>query len=145
MATTLYPQVSFTYSVTVDGDTASFSEVSGLAYETTPIEYRAGDSIAYAPIKMSGMMKYPDVTLKKGVFAADSALFDWFNTIKLNTMTRKTVIISLLDENHNPVMTWTLLAAWVSKYDGGTYKSTANEVAIESATIVHEKMTVSMP
>jgi len=91
------------------------------------------------------MMKYPDITLKKGIFKTDSALFDWFNTILLNTVTRKTVIISLLDETHAPVMTWTLSAAFVSKYDGGALKSTTNEVAIESATIVHEKLTVTMP
>jgi phage tail-like protein len=143
-ATQLYPQVSFTYSVTVGGATASFSEVSGLAYETTPIEYRAGDSLVYAPEKMPGLMKFGDISLKKGVFKKDSALYDWFNSILLNTVDRKSVIISLLDETHSPVCTWTLTNAWVSKYDGGAYKSTANEVAIETATIVHEGLTMKV-
>jgi len=139
-----YPQPVFSYSVTVGGKTASFSEVTGLSYETTPIEYRAGDSQVYAPQKMPGLMKYPDITLKKGVFKTDLDLYNWFNSIKMNTVDRKAVVISLLDENHNPVCTWTLTDAWVSKYDGGSYKSTGNEVAIETATIVHEGMKMKM-
>jgi phage tail-like protein len=144
MATLPYPQPSFTYSVTIDGNTTSFSEVSGLSYETKMIEYRHGDSPVYAPEKMPGIMNYPDVTLKRGVFKGAEELYDWFNSIKLNTVDRKTVIISLLDENHSPACTWTLTNAWPSKYDGGAYKSTANEVAIESLTIVHEGMTMKM-
>jgi phage tail-like protein len=144
MSTTLYPQVAFSYSVTIDGNTISFSEVSGLVFETTPIEYRAGDAIPYSVQKMPGLQKYGAVTMKKGMFKGDIDLYNWFNTILMNTVTRKAVTISLLDETHSPVCKWTLTAAWPSKFDGGPYKSTDANVVIESLQIEHEGMNYSL-
>ncbi len=46
----------------------SFQEVSGLETETQIIEYRHGDNKAFSPIKMPGIAKFGNVTLKKGIF-----------------------------------------------------------------------------
>ena len=60
----------------------------------------------------------------------------------MNTPVRKDVTISLLDEEHTPVMTWKLINAWPKKISGPSLKSDGNDVAIESMTIVHEGITV---
>ena len=62
----------------------SLQEVSGLARETQPIEYPAGHSKAFSVVKMPGIRKYGNVTLKKSVFKADQHCWDWFNQIKMN-------------------------------------------------------------
>ena len=62
--------------------------------------------------------------------------------IKMNTIKRKTVTISLLDEKGAPVMTWTLGNAWPTKITSTDLKSDGNEVAIESIEIVHEGLTI---
>ena len=137
-----WPLPKFYFKVTWDGNVMSFQEVSGLDIESQPIEYRHGDSKAHSTINMPGLKKYSNVTMKKGVFKSDNSFWDWFNQIKLNTIKRVPVIISLLDEDGNDTMVWTLANAWPTKISGTDLKSDGNEVAIESIEIAHEGLTV---
>jgi phage tail-like protein len=120
----------------------AFQEVSGLDTEAQVIEYRAGNSKVFSTIKMPGLMKTGNVTLKKGVFANDNRFWDWFNQIKMNTITRRTVTISLLDKTGAPTMVWKLANAWPTKIAGTDLKSDGNEVAIETIEIAHEGLTI---
>jgi phage tail-like protein len=124
------------------GDNLAFQEVSGLDVATDLIEYRAGNSKVFSTIKMPGMRKAGNVTLKKGVFAKDNGFWDWFNQVKLNTVKRQTVTINLLDEAGNPTMVWTLANAFPAKVTGTDLKSDGNEVAVESIEIAHGGLTI---
>ena len=78
----------------------------------------------------------------------DNEFFDWLNKIKLNKLAdddRRTLTISLLDENHEPVMSWKATNAFPVKVEGPSLKSTGNEVAIESIEIAHEGLTIANP
>lgn len=120
-----------------------FHEVSGLDVESQAIEYRHSNSKVFAPIKMPGMQKVGNVTMKKGVFKSDNTFWDWFNKIKMNTIERQTVTIKLLDEGGSPTMVWTLNNAFPSKITSTDMKSDGNEVAIESIEIIFETMTIA--
>lgn len=120
-----------------------FQEVSGLNIEAQPLEYRHGNSPVFSEINMPGIVKNSNVTMKKGVFANDNSFWDWYNKIKMNTIERQNVVIKLLDESGNPVMTWTLLNAWPTKISSTDLKSDANEVAVESIEIMHEGLTIA--
>ena len=120
-----------------------FQEVSGLDVESSPVEYRHGDSPAFSAIKMPGMKKYGNVTMKKGVFKSDNKFWDWFNQIKMNTVKRVPVTISLLDEAGKPTMVWTLSNAWPTKISGTDLKAEGNEVAVECIEIAHEGLTIA--
>ncbi|EKU91186.1 phage tail protein [Bacteroides oleiciplenus] len=135
------PSFYFKVSVTDVGD-ISCSEVSGLETEYDMIEYRAGDSPIFTKQKMPGMRKASDVTLKKGVFKDDKAMWDWINGIKLNTIKRATVTISLLDESGKPVKTWELTNAWPKKITVEGFKSDGNTAAIETLILAHEGVNV---
>lgn len=137
-----YPLPAFHYKVDWGGDTMSFSEVSGLSMEIQMIEYRDGDSKQYEAIKMPGIPKYGNLTMKKGILAADNKFFDWLDTTSLNTVERKDIIISLLNEEHEPVMTWKASQAFPVKIEGPGLKATGNEVAIESIEVAIEKLTI---
>jgi phage tail-like protein len=137
-----YPLPAFHYQVEWGGEKMSFSEVSGLTMEIQMIEYRDGDSKQYEAIKMPGIPKYGNLTMKKGIIAADNKFFDWLNTTALNTVERKDIIISLLNEAHEPVMTWKALNAFPVKVEGPGLKGAGNEVAIESIEVAHEKLTI---
>lgn len=80
--------------------------------------------------------------MKKGVYKGDNKFWDWFNEIKMNTIKRVPVTISLLDEEGAPTMVWTLANAWPTKITGTDLKSDGNEVAIETIEIVHEGVTI---
>ncbi|MEE9361209.1 MAG: phage tail protein [Cellulophaga sp.] len=136
------PKFYFKVDLGSQDSTVSFQEVSGLDTETQPIEYRHGDSKQFSTIKMPGIAKTGNVTLKKGVFVQDNNFWDWYNAIKMNTIKRETVTIQLLDEGGNPTMTWTLANAWPTKITGTDLKSDANEVAVETLELAHEGLTI---
>jgi len=141
-SSTVWPLPKFHFEVKWDANIMSFQEVSGLSVEAEPIEYRSGDSPEFSVIKMPGLQKAGNVTMKKGIFKADNKFWDWFNQIKMNTIARVPVTISLLDEAGEPTMVWTLANAWPTKIEGTDLKSDGNEVAVESIEIVHEGLTI---
>ncbi|MDR2893461.1 MAG: phage tail protein [Deltaproteobacteria bacterium] len=136
-----YPLVYFRYSVSFGGAELGFSEVNGLTLEYEVIRYRDGLSKQLGEMRMPGRPKVTDVTLKKGIFPADSEFFQWITT-NHNKLERKDVAINLLDEEGKPKMTWKLLKAWPTKIEGPSFKGDGNEVAIESITLAYEEMTI---
>jgi len=141
-STAVWPMPKFYFQVKWDSEEMSFQEVSGLDIEAQPIEYRHGDSPEFSTIKMPGIKKYSNVTMKKGVFKSDNKFWDWFNQIKLNTIKRVPVTISILDEAGAPTMVWTLANAWPTKISGTDLKADGNEVSIETIEIAHEGITI---
>lgn len=142
-STSVWPLPKFYFQVKWDSEVLSFQEVSGLDIEAQAIEYRHGDSPEFSTIKMPGIKKSGNVTMKKGVFKSDNKFWDWFNQIKLNTIKRVPVTISLLDEAGSPTMVWTLANAWPTKISGTDLKSDGNEAAIETIEIAHEGVTIA--
>lgn len=139
----VWPLPKFYFSVTIDGKVMPFQEVSGLDTETQVIEYRAGNSKGFSTIKMPGIKKFGNVTLKKGVFAKDNALFDWYKGIEGNLIKRAAVTISLLDQSGAPTMVWTLTNAWPTKITGTDLKADGNEVAVETLELAHEGLVIA--
>lgn len=137
-----YPLVKFHFQVDWGGTKIGFTEVSGLDVETEVVEYRVGSSPEYSKTKMPGMQKFSNITLKRGTFKSDNDYFKWWNTVKLNTIERRDVTISLLNEEHSPVVTWKVKNAWPTKIQSTDLKADGNEVAIESMEIVHEGLTI---
>ncbi|MFN8713629.1 MAG: phage tail protein [Bacteroidota bacterium] len=133
-----YPIPVFHFSVEWEGNRVGFTEVSGLTKEVQAIEYREGHSPDYVVTKMPGMQKYGNITLKRGIFKGDGDFMDWLKTVQLNKVNRRTLKISLLDEQHQPVMTWQINDAWPCKVEGPSLKSTGNEFAVESIELCHE-------
>lgn len=141
-SSTVWPMPKFRFEVRWDSAVMSFEEVSGLDVEAQPIEYRHGGNPAFSVVKMPGLKKYGNVTMKKGIFKADNKFWDWFNEIKMNTAKRRPITISLLDEGGRATMVWTLANAWPTKITGTDLKAQGNEVAIESIEIAHEGLTI---
>ena len=142
-STTVWPMPKFYFQVKWDSQVMSFQEVSGLDIQSEEIKYRHGDSPEFSVIKMPGMKKVGNITMKKGIFKGDNKFWDWFKQIKMNTIKRLPVTISLLDETGKATMVWTLTNAWPTKITGTDLKSEGNEVVIESIEIVHEGLTIA--
>ena len=142
-STAVWPMPKFYFRVKWDSNEMSFQEVSGLDIQSEEIKYRHGNSPVFSVIKMPGMKKFGNITMKKGVFKGDNKFWDWLNQIKMNTIKRVPVTISLLDETGKDTMVWTLTNAWPTKISSTDLKSEGNEVAIESIEIVHEGLTIA--
>ena len=140
---TAYPLPVFHFQVMWGpGTNLGFSEVSGLNIEHQVLEYRDGTMREYGPIKQPGIPKYPNITLKRGVVQGDNEFFDWLNATKMNKAERRDLIISLLNEEHEPVMTWKAKNAFPVKIEGPALKAAGNEIAIESIEVAHEGLTI---
>ncbi|MDQ0106206.1 phage tail-like protein [Chitinophaga terrae (ex Kim and Jung 2007)] len=139
-----YPMPKFHFSVEWGpGTKIGFTEVTGLTMESDVIEYREGSSPEFHKIKMPGLQKLSNITLKRGTFQGDIAFHEWMETISMNTVPRRDVTIKLLNEKHEPVITWQVLNAWPVKVQSSDLKADGNEVAIETMEIAHEGIKVS--
>lgn len=137
-----YPLSKFHFQVEWGGTKIGFTEVSGLDVETEVIEYRHGQSPEFSKIKMPGMQKFSNITLKRGTFQSDNEFYKWFNTVKLNTIERRDITIKLLNEEHDPIVVWKVKNAWPTKVQSTDLKADGNEVAIESMELVHEGLVI---
>jgi phage tail-like protein len=141
-----YPLPKFHFQLDWGGTRIGFTEVSGLDFETEVIEYREGSSPTYNKSKQPGLTKYTNVTLKRGTFLGDFEYFEqWKKTMMFQEgkeKFRRDVTIRLLDEEHQPIISWALSRAWPSKVQSTNLKSDANEVAIETIELVHEGLSI---
>ena len=137
-----YPIPKFHFRVEWGGTNIGFSEVSGLNIENKVIEYRDGVSPEYSKIKMPGMMEYSNITMKRGVFKGDNEFSKWLNTISLNTVERRDLTISLLNEKHEPVVVWKVHNAFPIKVQSTDLKADGSEVAVEQIDLAHEGLTI---
>ncbi len=136
------PLSVFHYSVDWGGSQLAFTEVTGLKFEGEVIEYRDGLSPEYSTVKMPGLEKYGNIMLKRGVLADGNKYVDWLNEIKLNKPRRQDIIISLLNEAHEPVMTWKVHNAWPTRITSPDVNGSSNEVTIEILELAHEGISI---
>ncbi len=137
-----YPLPKFHFVVQWGGTRIGFTEVTGLEVTTEKIEYRDGASKEYHKVRMPGMQTFGDLTLKRGIFAADNEFYAWWNTVALNTIERRDITISLLNESHDPVVVWKVKNAWPTKVTSTDLNASGNESAIETLVLAHEGLTM---
>ncbi len=136
-----YPRAKFRFKVEIEGvGEGGFTEVSGFDATIEPIEYREGNMKEETPLKVAGLRKYGNITLKKGVVDT-KVMYDWLASGLVGAVERKTVTVSLLDETQAEVASWKVINAWPTKYTAPDFNATSNEIAIESIEIAHEGMT----
>lgn len=151
-----YPLTKMNFLVTVDGvnGIAAFNEVSGVEASVDVIEFRQGNAHSLAPVKLPGLVKHGNVTLKMG-YTTDSAFKTWIQECVSEVrgeMPRNNVSIELIDINGGAPQSavnsisgstvWILTNAWVTKYTAPDLNSTASEVAIESVEIAYEELVI---
>ena len=124
-----------------DGPQAGFQEVSAISTEVAVVEYRNGNAKENSPIKITGLNKASDVTLKRGVIGALD-LFNWLNDIRNgNQNAFRTVTIQLQSEDHGQtVLTWKLLRARIVKHTSGPFNARGSDVAIEEMVLAYERL-----
>ena len=137
---TTYPVLAYHFSVSILGmnDTIAFSDVSGLELGYETITYKDGMGVKYMP----GMPEPVKLTLKRGLVKGNSMLYNWINSVRLNRVEKRNIIINLLDENANPLITWTIKNTFPTKLTAPTFDGKSNEVAIESLELMADSFTM---
>lgn len=151
-----YPLTKMNFLVSVDEvqGVAAFSEVTGIDASVDVIEFRQGNSHSLAPVKIQGLVKHGNITLKMGYTRAQS-FKDW--VVKCvdehrGETPRRNITIEMIDINAGvpssiveaPTsnLIWVLKDAWVTKYTGPDLNASTSEVAIESVEIAYEELTI---
>ncbi|WP_375553695.1 phage tail protein [Roseovarius mucosus] len=138
----IWPLPKFYFRVTWDTAELNFQEVSGLDPDNQTIAYRAGNSPVFSQVKMPGIVKPSNITMKKGILIKDDSIFDWFAEINMNVIKRIDMTIALLDQSGAPTMIWRVKNAFPVKLTAADLKAKGNEVAIELIEIAHEGLTI---
>lgn len=141
-----YPPVGFHFKVEVLGLPANdfdvrFTEVSGLAVEMGTEEVAEGGENRFSQ-KYPTRAKYPELVLKRGLLR-NSEVWNWTRQcIEDLRIAPKSVDIKLLNESHEPLMTWHLVGAYPTKWSVSDLSASNNAVVIESLQLFYQYFTL---
>ncbi len=124
-----------------EGPDAGFQEVSGIGMEVTVTEYRNGNERENQARKLTGLAKYANLTLKRGIIGSLS-LYSWLDQIRNGDQTAlRTVTLHLQSEDHTQtVQTWKLLRARIVKHVSGPLNARGTDVAMEEMVLAYERL-----
>lgn len=141
-----YPPVGFHFKVEVIGlppndNDVRFTEVSGLSVELGTEEVAEGGENRYVQ-KYPTAAKYPELVLKRGLFPG-SEVMSWVKKcVESHVIEPKNVDVKLLNEEHQPLLTWHLVKAWPTKWAVSDLNATANAVVIETLQLYYQYFTL---
>jgi len=116
---------------------AAFRELSGIDFEQTPTEYRAGEDPLYVR-KLPGLNKYSNITLKRGI-TDDKDIWDWRKKCIDGKVDRQDGSIVILDDAEDKELArWEFHQGWPTKLTISGFNATSNDVVVEELSIAHE-------
>ncbi|MDQ0430965.1 phage tail-like protein [Pantoea agglomerans] len=135
-----YPIPTYRFIVTLGDDQVPFTSASGLDINFDTIEYRDGTGNFY---KMPGQRQVSNITLSKGVFPGKNVLYEWVNSIQLNQVEKKDIMISLTNEAGTEVLvSWNVSNAFPTSLTSPTFDATSNEIAVQQITLMADRVTI---
>jgi phage tail-like protein len=141
-----YPPRAFHFKVEViglppNGNDVRFTEVGGLSVEMTGEEVPEGGENRFVQ-KYPVRAKYPELVLKRGLLPR-SSVFDWIReAIQDFRITPRNVDVKLLDDEHQPLVTWHLVNAYPTKWALTDLNASGNAVAVETLQLFYQYFTV---
>jgi phage tail-like protein len=134
------PYRGFNFEVQIDNTSVGgFRECGGLSFTTDPVEYREGTDVPLHVRKLTGLRKFANITLKRGI-TQNVELWNWYKNILNGKEDRRNGAIVLHDEQHNPVVRWNFENGWITKWEGPAVNATSNDVALESIELAVERV-----
>ncbi|MBL5829217.1 phage tail protein [Serratia fonticola] len=135
-----YPIPTYRFIVTLGNEQVPFSSASGLDINFDTIEYRDGTGNWY---KMPGQRQTPNITLSKGVFSGKNVIYEWINSIQLNQVEKKDIMISLTNEAGTEVLvSWNVSNAFPTSLTSPSFDATSNEIAVQQITLMADRVTI---
>lgn len=144
-----YPKaVAFYFNVTIGGSgsgvDASFQDISGLSAEMETETYVEGGGNAFG-YRLPKGIKYQNLVLSRSIAPASSALIKWCKAVLegglAGSIETKTLTVSLLGPDGQPLHTWTFAGAFPVKWQADSFNSQKNDVAIEKIEFAYTGLT----
>lgn len=141
-----YPPVAFHFKVEVLGlpsndNDVRFTEVTGLSMEMATEEVPEGGENRFVQ-KFPIRARYTELVLKRGLLV-NSEITEWVRRcIEDLDIEPKSVDIKLLNEQHQPLLTWHLVGAYPTKWSLGDLNASNSVVSIESLQLYYQRFTM---
>jgi len=135
------PPVGFHFKVEVQGlapvaDDLRFVEVGGLALEVATEDVAEGGENRFVQ-RYPGRAKYGDLVLKRGLLKK-SEVWNWARQcIEELDVQPHDVNVTLLNAEHEPLMTWHVIGAFPVKWSVSDLNATANSFVVETLTLAY--------
>ncbi|MCB0502354.1 MAG: phage tail protein [Bacteroidetes bacterium] len=135
-----YPPVGFHFRVEFinvgnDND-VRFQSVSGLNMELDVENIKEGGQNLFEH-KLPGRSKFSDLTLKRGLLL-DSEVIKWIKSALYDREFKPANMnISLLNNNHEPILTWKIFNAWPRKWNVSDLNAAENSIMVETLEIAY--------
>lgn len=140
------PPVGFHFRVEVLGlpplaNDMRFTEVSGLSVEIATEEVAEGGENRFThryPLRP----KYPELVVKRGLLT-HSEVFNWVkDCVDGDVIAPRNIDVGLLNENHEPLLTWHVVRAFPTKWVVSDLNATNNAVVIETLQFSYQYFTL---
>jgi phage tail-like protein len=141
-----YPPVGFHFRVDVLGlppneNDIRFTDVSGLSVELTGEEVAEGGENRFVQ-KYPARAKYPELVLKRGLLVSSEILAWIRRCVEELRIEPKNIDVKLLNEEHQPLVTWHLVRAYPTKWSVSDLSATNNAVVVETLQLFYQYFTV---
>jgi len=136
-----YPLPGFHFLVTFEllpqtVQDVRFQEVSGLNVELLMESVKEGGENRFEH-QLPVRTKYSDLVLKRGLLVG-SGVYRWAkNAFEDFQFEPANLLVSLLNEQHVPLMAWHVVHALPKKWDLSAFNAEQNTVAIETLTLTY--------
>ncbi|MEZ4875152.1 MAG: phage tail protein [Flavobacteriaceae bacterium] len=143
---TQYPPVSFHFKVEFSGISSQdsdvqFQSVAGLSVDIETEEFAEGGENRFKH-KFPVRTKFPNLVLKRGM-VKDSKLIDWCrNAIESFQFEPVDLTVKLLNEEHEPLVTWNVVHAYPVKWNVSDLNAEENQIAIETIELAYNYFTL---
>ena len=117
-----------------------FSECSGLELGFDIEEYKEGGNNGTV-VRFPTRAKWTNIRMKRGVALSDD-LWLWHYGFVQGNVSRRDGVITLLDEQQNPVKVWSFKRGLAVKWTGPSLNAMQSQVAVEEIEIAHEGLTL---
>jgi phage tail-like protein len=141
-----YPPVGFHFRVEVLGASPSgsdtrFSEVAGLAMEMATEEVAEGGQNRFLQ-KYPVRARYPELVLKRGLLVG-SELVGWVRAcIEDLDIEPRNVDVMLLNDAHEPLLTWHVVNAYPTRWSVSDLNATASAIVVETLQLQYQYFTL---
>ena len=144
---TLYtPPLGFHFRVEFDlrdaGDNdIRFREVSGLTMELEEETVNEGGENRFSH-KLPVRGRYPDLVLKRGLLTS-TGVRAWIEDAVQNLVIQPTTVwVSLLNDAHEPLQTYTVIGAWPKKWAVSDFSAESSDVVVETLELAYQTFRV---
>lgn len=131
-----YPPAGFHFRVNIEGITSdsrdiSFQEVSGINVTIGEFTYSEGGENRFVH-RLPDRVTFDKLRLKRGMLTG-SELIGWFReAIESFKFSPRDVLVTLLNNEHEPLESWSFVKAYPVKWDVSSFNAEQNQLVVET-------------